>query len=58
MQTVAELRVRDNGVGLKPDTHRSGLANMATRAKDLGGSFEAMGTEGGTTAAWRVPLAT
>jgi signal transduction histidine kinase len=54
----AELRVRDNGVGLKPDTHRSGLANMASRAAGLGGSFEASGNGNGTTAVWRVPLET
>jgi len=55
---AAELRVRDNGVGLKPGTRRSGLANMASRATGLGGSFDAEGSEEGTVARWRVPLAT
>ncbi|MGN6472108.1 MAG: sensor histidine kinase, partial [Mycobacteriales bacterium] len=52
----AELTVRDNGVGIPADTHRSGLANMASRASNLGGSFDATGIGGGTTAVWRVPL--
>jgi signal transduction histidine kinase len=33
------LRVTDNGVGIPPDVHRSGLANLAKRAERLGGSL-------------------
>jgi signal transduction histidine kinase len=52
----AELEVRDNGIGIPPETHRSGLANMAARAKSLGGTFEAEPGETGTTVVWRVPI--
>ncbi len=54
---AAELTVRDDGVGIPAGTHRSGLANMAARANDLGGTFEATAEGNGTTAVWRVPLA-
>jgi signal transduction histidine kinase len=54
----AELRVIDNGVGMPPTPHRSGLANMESRAHGLGGSFEVSSSPEGTTAAWRIPLAT
>lgn len=33
------LVVDDDGVGVPPDVHRSGLANLARRAADLGGTF-------------------
>ena len=33
------LRVVDNGVGIAPGAHRSGLANLAKRAERLGGSL-------------------
>jgi signal transduction histidine kinase len=53
------LTVRDNGIGLPDGGHRSGLANLAQRAKDLDGSFDARagadGT-GGTIVEWSVPL--
>lgn len=54
-----ELVVRDDGVGL---AHRSGdrghgLTNMASRAKELGGTFAAgSGPDGGTELRWRVPI--
>jgi signal transduction histidine kinase len=53
------LTVQDNGVGLAPDGRRSGLANLARRATDLGGTFDAhlVGETGGTLVEWRVPLA-
>src|SRR5499427_4445339 len=51
------LTVRDNGVGLGEPTRRSGLANLAERAAELGGSMRATAAEGGgTELEWRVPL--
>ena len=51
------LTVRDNGVGLGEATRRSGLANLAERAAELGGSLRATAAEGGgTELEWRVPL--
>ena len=52
------LRVRDNGVGIKPGGRRSGLRNLQARAAGLGGSL-AIGPApgGGTELLWRVPLA-
>ncbi len=35
-----ELNVVDNGIGLKENARRSGLANLADRAIELDGSFE------------------
>ena len=51
------LTVRDNGVGLGKPTRRSGLANLAERAAELGGTMRATSAEGGgTELRWRVPL--
>jgi signal transduction histidine kinase len=52
------LAVQDNGIGLPPEGRRSGLANLARRASDLGGRFEARATTepGGTLVEWCVPL--
>jgi signal transduction histidine kinase len=51
------LRVADDGVGIPETGRRSGLANMASRAKTLGGEFDARpGETGGTVLEWRVPL--
>jgi len=51
------LLVRDNGVGLKQTTRRSGLANLAERATELGGTLRvATAQAGGTELEWRVPL--
>ncbi|MBO1332295.1 GAF domain-containing sensor histidine kinase [Streptomyces sp. VRA16 Mangrove soil] len=52
------LRVADNGRGLAPGTtRRSGLANMATRAESLGGTFAVCdGSPSGTVLDWSVPL--
>jgi signal transduction histidine kinase len=51
------LRVRDNGVGLPKTQRRSGLANLAERASELGGTLRADPAEGGgTELEWRVPL--
>lgn len=51
------LTVVDDGVGIPADAPRSGLANLARRAAELGGSFEVRpGRAGGTALRWRVPL--
>jgi signal transduction histidine kinase len=51
------LTVRDDGVGLAAVTRRSGLANLAERAAELGGTLRAATAEGGgTELEWRVPL--
>ena len=51
------LTVRDDGVGLGKSTRRSGLANLAERAAELGGTMRATAAEsGGTKVEWRVPL--
>jgi two-component system, NarL family, sensor histidine kinase DevS len=54
------LRVTDDGTGIGPQTRRSGLANLAERAEQLGGTLrtgpanQAAGT--GTALEWRVPI--
>ncbi|WP_131787805.1 sensor histidine kinase [Protofrankia symbiont of Coriaria ruscifolia] len=49
--------VIDNGVGIGNTDRRSGLANMHSRAEELGGTFDlAPGPEGGTHLRWSVPL--
>jgi signal transduction histidine kinase len=57
------LSVQDNGIGLPADGRRSGLLNLAQRASDLGGTFQAHamtdspGTDSsGTMVRWQVPL--
>jgi signal transduction histidine kinase len=50
------LRVRDNGRGLGQSTRRSGLANLAERARGLGGTLRVGPADGGgTDLEWRVP---
>jgi signal transduction histidine kinase len=59
VESSAELAllVRDNGVGLKGTTRRSGLANLAMRATELGGTLRTGNAkDGGTELEWRVPL--
>lgn len=53
------LVVSDDGVGLEDSGRRSGLANLAARAADLGGhaTFERVSADGGTRITWRVPIA-
>ncbi|WP_345430793.1 GAF domain-containing sensor histidine kinase [Actinoallomurus vinaceus] len=52
------LRVEDDGVGIPEGGRRSGLRNMAERARALGGTFEIRPREGGgTVLEWRVPPA-
>ncbi|WP_459960262.1 sensor histidine kinase [Nocardia sp. IFM 10818] len=60
--TVADevtLEVADDGVGLDTSVRRrSGLANLAVRARECGGHFDASGNvRGGTTLRWSAPLA-
>ena len=51
------LRVRDNGTGMGQTTRRSGLANMAERAADMGGKLTiSPAGGGGTQLDWRVPV--
>jgi signal transduction histidine kinase len=51
------LRVRDNGKGLGGSTRRSGLANLADRASELGGVLRVGPAEGGgTDLEWRAPV--
>ncbi|MEO6712960.1 MAG: sensor histidine kinase [Mycobacteriales bacterium] len=56
---VVSLSVVDDGVGRPPAAEGpgNGLANMASRAERLGGSFVVgAGEDGGTTLRWSVPL--
>ena len=51
------VSITDDGVGLSPDGHRSGLANLQARASGLGGRFNAVTSpRGGTQVCWQVPL--
>jgi signal transduction histidine kinase len=51
------LRITDDGGGLPDGGRRSGLANLADRAADLGGTFTTSLAEGGgTVLLWQVPL--
>jgi signal transduction histidine kinase len=55
--THVTLTVIDDGVGIRAGGHRSGLANLAERAQQLGGRFSAdPGASGGTVLVWSVPL--
>ncbi|MBC8090433.1 MAG: GAF domain-containing protein [Pseudonocardia sp.] len=59
VEAGAELRVDvlDDGVGIGPGLARSGLHNLAERARECGGSLTVgPGTSGGTRLSWRVPL--
>jgi signal transduction histidine kinase len=52
------LVVCDDGTGIGTTSRRSGLANLARRAAELGGSLSVTpGDGGGTRLEWRVPLA-
>ena len=50
--------VSDNGSGMKDTSRRSGLANLAERARQLGGTMDVGSAAGvgGTELRWRVPL--
>lgn len=58
--TEVTLVVEDDGVGLSMNgaSRLSGVANLRTRAADLGGTCEIgrLSDEGGTRLEWRVPL--
>ena len=50
------VAVQDDGVGIPEDAPRSGLANLADRAEQWGGTLEIRsGPREGTTLVWRVP---
>ncbi|MBE4733528.1 MULTISPECIES: GAF domain-containing protein [Streptomyces] len=50
------LTVSDDGVGIPAEGRRSGLRNMAERARQSGGELETTSPPGGgTTLVWRVP---
>ncbi len=51
------ITVTDDGVGFPAETTRSGLANLAARARECGGRLETgAGPAGGGRLAWTVPL--
>ncbi|MCU1676453.1 MAG: devS, partial [Frankiales bacterium] len=53
------VRLVDDGKGLPVDAARSGLKNLAVRARDVGGTFSAAANaapETGTTVEWSAPL--
>jgi signal transduction histidine kinase len=51
------LQVHDDGTGVGQTVRRSGLANMAERAADLGGKLTiGPAGDGGTQLDWRVPV--
>jgi signal transduction histidine kinase len=55
--THAKLTVIDDGVGIPVKGRRSGLANLAERAQQLGGGFGTHpGVDRGTVLTWSVPL--
>ncbi len=55
--TWLKVTVRDNGVGIGEVRRPSGTANLAERARLLGGTFELSPREGGgTELSWRVPI--
>ena len=50
------LTVLDDGVGIPEGGRRSGLANLAERAPQLGGAFSLLaGADGGTVLTWSAP---
>ena len=51
------IEITDDGVGTAGAARRSGLANLAARAEQLGGTFEVGAADGGgTRLVWEVPL--
>ncbi|UFU08190.1 GAF domain-containing sensor histidine kinase [Ruania halotolerans] len=50
------LIVQDDGCGMDDSVARSGLANMAERARRRGGNLDLRSSPSGTSAEWRVPL--
>jgi len=57
-QETVTLTVTDDGVGPAPGGRRSGLANLESRAAQLGGAFSIRpGRSGGTVLGWSAPTA-
>ncbi|MFJ4521954.1 GAF domain-containing protein [Streptomyces sp. NPDC088810] len=55
--TEVRLTVTDDGVGIPPQGRRSGLRNLAERARGLGGGLELGRPDGGgTRLVWHAPL--
>ncbi|MGW9169426.1 sensor histidine kinase [Agromyces sp. NPDC055658] len=50
------VKVEDDGVGLPEGGRRSGIENIAARARARGGTFAIDSIAGRTTAAWRAPF--
>jgi signal transduction histidine kinase len=51
------IGVSDDGVGIGSDATRSGLANLAARARECGGQFTIVPRPGGgTRLVWSAPL--
>lgn len=54
------LRVTDDGIGIGPHTRRSGLANLARRAAELGGTLRTGPADQtavtGTSLDWQIPI--
>ncbi|MDX6287111.1 MAG: hypothetical protein QOG53_2596 [Frankiales bacterium] len=52
-----QLTIRDNGVGLPEGGRRSGLTNLAERARSINGTFSAAAMiEGGSELIWAAPI--
>jgi signal transduction histidine kinase len=57
---ILAVQVTDNGTGLRPESRRSGLRNLADRAEKLGGELrlgpaDPAAARPGTRLEWRVP---
>jgi signal transduction histidine kinase len=52
----ASVVVTDDGRGMPPVTVRSGLTNLADRARRRGGTLTLTSSTSGTEIAWRVPV--
>ena len=50
------LTIDDDGIGVPPDTRRSGTANLDARARARGGTFSLERLDPGTRLTWSVPL--
>jgi signal transduction histidine kinase len=56
-ESLLQVRVDDDGVGMPEHGARSGLHNLATRAEQLGGSLRVTSGPGkGTRLLWQVPV--
>ena len=56
---IVDLVVIDDGIGIPENPERiSGLSNLVSRARDLGGvcTIEQVDHAGGTRVQWRVPV--